>query len=114
MFLIQHILGPYQESILLHQQNTQRECISLIALLLSILVCSLTEVDDVQEEVSQVLMLLTLETYGRVYLIKNVLQNEIVGEFPIFPYTVEPPNRGHFWTTAFVLSSEAALFSEVV
>jgi len=28
--------------------------------------------------------------------------------------TVEPPNRGHFWTTAFVLSSEVVLFSEVV
>ena len=28
--------------------------------------------------------------------------------------TVEPPNRGHFGTAAFVLSSEAVLFSEVV
>ena len=51
---------------LLHQQNTQRECMPLLTSLLSILVCFLTEVDDVQEEVSQVLMLLTLETYGRV------------------------------------------------
>ena len=30
------------------------------------------------------------------------------------PYTVEPPNRGHFGTAAFVLSSEVVLFSEVV
>ena len=29
-------------------------------------------------------------------------------------YTVEPPNRGHFGTVAFVLSSEVVLFSEVV
>jgi len=29
-------------------------------------------------------------------------------------YTVEPPNRGHFGTAAFVLSSEVVLFSEVV
>jgi len=28
--------------------------------------------------------------------------------------TVEPPNRGHFGTAAFVLSSEVVLFSEVV
>ena len=28
--------------------------------------------------------------------------------------TVEPPNRGHFGTVAFVLSSEVVLFSEVV
>ena len=28
--------------------------------------------------------------------------------------TVEPPNRGHFETVAFVLSSEVVLFSEVV
>jgi len=28
--------------------------------------------------------------------------------------TVEPPNRGHFGTMAFVLSSEVVLFSEVV
>ena len=40
----------------LHQQNSQ---------LVPILVHFLTEVDDVQEEVSRVLMLLTLETYGR-------------------------------------------------
>jgi len=60
---------------LLHQQNTQRECMPLLASLLPILVCFLTEVDDVQEEVSQVLMLLTMETYGRV----TYLKNEIVG-----------------------------------
>ena len=30
------------------------------------------------------------------------------------PSTVEPPNRGHFGTAAFVLSSEVVLFSEVV
>ena len=29
-------------------------------------------------------------------------------------HTVEPPNRGHFGTAAFVLSSEVVLFSEVV
>ena len=29
-------------------------------------------------------------------------------------YTVEPPNRGHFGTAAFVLRSEVVLFSEVV
>ena len=29
-------------------------------------------------------------------------------------YTVEPLNRGHFGTAAFVLSSEVVLFSEVV
>ena len=28
--------------------------------------------------------------------------------------TVEPPNRGHFGTAVFVLSSEVVLFSEVV
>ena len=28
--------------------------------------------------------------------------------------TVEPPNRGHFGTATFVLSSEVVLFSEVV
>ena len=28
--------------------------------------------------------------------------------------TVEPPNRGHFGTAIFVLSSEVVLFSEVV
>ena len=28
--------------------------------------------------------------------------------------TTEPPNRGHFGTAAFVLSSEVVLFSEVV
>ena len=28
--------------------------------------------------------------------------------------TVEPPNRGHFGTAAFVLSSEVVFFSEVV
>ena len=28
--------------------------------------------------------------------------------------TVEPPNRGHFGTAAFILSSEVVLFSEVV
>ena len=28
--------------------------------------------------------------------------------------TVEPPNRGHFGTAAFVLPSEVVLFSEVV
>ena len=33
---------------------------------------------------------------------------------PIHLYTVEPPNRGHFGTVAFVLSSEVVLFSEVV
>ena len=27
--------------------------------------------------------------------------------------TVEPPNRGHFGTAAFVLSSEMVLFSDV-
>ena len=32
----------------------------------------------------------------------------------ILGYTVEPPNRGHFGTAAFVLSSEVVLFSEVV
>ena len=31
-----------------------------------------------------------------------------------FEFTVEPPNRGHFGTTAFVLSSEVVLFSVVV
>ena len=31
----------------------------------------------------------------------------------VFNTTVEPPNRGHFGTTAFVLSSEVVLFSEV-
>ena len=31
-----------------------------------------------------------------------------------FIITVEPPNRGHFGTVAFVLSSEVVLFSEVV
>ena len=41
----------------LHQQNSQ---------LVPILVCFLTEVDDVQEEVNRVLMLLTLETYEEV------------------------------------------------
>ena len=29
-------------------------------------------------------------------------------------YIVEPPNRGHFGTAGFVLSSEVVLFSEVV
>ena len=28
-------------------------------------------------------------------------------------YTVEPPNKGHFWDTASVLISEVVLFSEV-
>ena len=29
------------------------------------------------------------------------------------PYTVEPPNKGHFGDTASVLISEVVLFSEV-
>ena len=29
-------------------------------------------------------------------------------------YTVESPDRGHFGTAAFVLSTEVVLFSEVV
>jgi len=32
----------------------------------------------------------------------------------LLAHTVEPPNRGHFGTAAFVLSSEVVLFSEVV
>ena len=51
---------------LLHQQNTSREqklCTSLPTSLLLILVRFLTEVDDIQEEVSRVLMLFTFEAY---------------------------------------------------
>jgi len=32
----------------------------------------------------------------------------------VFPPKDGPPNRGHFGTAAFVLSSEVVLFSEVV
>ena len=38
---------------------------------------------------------------------------ETVASFDV-SYTVEPPNRGHFRTAAFVLSSEVVLFSEVI
>ena len=38
----------------------------------------------------------------------NLVDSNFVGS------TVEPPNRGHFGTVAFVLSSEVVLFSEVV
>ena len=31
-----------------------------------------------------------------------------------YKYTVEPPKRGHFGNSTFVLSSEVVLFSEVV
>jgi len=58
---------------LLHQQNTSREQklrTSLPTSLLLILVRFLAEVDDIQEEVSRVLMLLTFETYrgGRYFI----------------------------------------------
>ena len=45
---------------------------------------------------------------GASYLIVTSLSCSII------VYTVEPPNRGHFGTAIFVLSSEVVLFSEVV
>ena len=51
-------------------------------------------------------------TEWRTYLRRTSLRNEsVVSRLAI---TVEPPNRGHFETVAFVLSSEVVLFSEVV
>ena len=39
---------------------------------------------------------------------------KIQSEGSSIPTRVEPPNRGHFGTAAFVLSLEVVLFSEVV
>ena len=45
---------------------------------------------------------------GGVRVVSGMWRGEGVSD------TVEPPNRGHFGTAAFVLSSEVVLFSEVV
>ena len=49
-----------------------------------------------------------------IHWVHIVFLDDAQSTLEVIIYTAEPPNRGHFGTAAFVLSSEVVLFSEVV